>query len=314
MAENIILEDLTVSFGNGNVVNHISTVFQSGYITGLLGESGSGKSVLGMSVIGLLPSNAKQSGRILFGNRNLLALTQKQLRGIRGKRIGLIPQNPADSLNPARRIGPQMTEAVRVNIKKKKEAKKKANLLLQTFGFLDSAPILRNYSFQLSGGMKQRVLSAMGLACDPEWVIADEPTKGLDAALRGQVCSLLNEISRKKGKSMLIITHDLMLAEKSCQWLMVLYQGRIMEEGNTEEVLHHPLHPYTEGLLSAQPSHGMHSIPYAASKKGGNSGCEFSDRCPKASKICCEADPPVIVLNGHRKVRCHYAAGSPASE
>lgn len=309
MAENIILEDLTISFGNGNVVNHISTVFREGSITGLLGESGSGKSVLGMSILGLLPSNAMQTGKILFEGRDLLSLKQKELRKIRGRKIGLIPQNPADSLNPSRKTGAQMTEAVQVKVKDKKEAKAQSFALLGQFGFPDPEPVMKSYPFQLSGGMKQRVLSSMGLACDPPWVIADEPTKGLDAGLRGQVCGLLKNISGQKGKSMLIITHDLILAEQVCQWLMVLYQGRIMEEGTTKEILYRPLHPYTKGLLDSQPSRGMKAIPLAKPGTEAGRGCEFAGRCPYAAEVCFEKLPPVKLLEGHRKVRCHNAAG-----
>lgn len=312
MAEDIILKDLTISFGNGNVVNHISTVFKSGHITGLLGESGSGKSVLGMSILGLLPSNAVQTGEILFEGHNMLKLKQKELRKIRGRKIGLIPQNPADSLNQSRKIRPQITEAVRVEIRNKKEAEARGISLLKHFGFPKPEPVLESYPFQLSGGMKQRVLSSMGLACDPDWVIADEPTKGLDAGLRGQVCELLNDISRESQKSMLIITHDLFLAENACQWLMVLYQGKIMEEGTAEEILHAPLHPYTKGLINSQPSHGMKAIPLPAPGIEVGNGCEFSSRCPNASRRCFAEAPSVNIIDEHRKVRCHYAVGCPA--
>lgn len=310
----IQIEDLCISFGNGNVVDHISTTFREGCITGLIGESGSGKSVLGMSIMGLLPSNAKQTGKILFENRDMLELTQKELRKIRGKKIGLIPQNPAASLNPSIKVRVQTEEAVRAGEKNRKAAKEKSKVLLQRFGFPKPELILEKYPFQLSGGMKQRVICSMGMACEPQWVIADEPTKGLDAALRGQVCDLLNEISKDESKSMLIITHDLVLAERSCQWLMVLYQGSILEEGKVHDVLNEPLHPYTQGLLNAQPSRGMKPLPPAAYGDSAGNGCVFLERCPRARKLCREKTPEVAALKDGRKVRCHYAFGSTASE
>ena len=189
--KNITIENLNVYFkvtdGFVRAVDDISVIFKRGQITGLIGESGCGKSVLGLSLLGLLPAYAQTSGRVHYENQDIMQASLKELRALRGRKIGLIPQNPGDSLNPVRKIWPQMDEVLALVEKDKKKRKEAARELLTSFGFTDPGRILDSYPFELSGGMQQRVLCALGIACSPTWILADEPTKGLDLGLREQV-------------------------------------------------------------------------------------------------------------------------------
>ena len=196
MNSDIVVHNLTVQFntdqGSVKAVENVNTTFQAGKVTGLIGESGSGKSVLGMSLLQLLPNNTQICGECIYQGENLLQLKAEQMRALRGSKIGLIPQNPAQSLNSVRRIRPQLTEAVTSHDKtKKKQAQKRAGELLLRFGFKDPNEIMDSYCFQMSGGMNQRIISVLGLMGQPEWIIADEPTKGLDSILRKQVYQTL---------------------------------------------------------------------------------------------------------------------------
>lgn len=227
------------------------------------------------------------------------------MQKIRGKEIALIPQNPTESLNPIRRIGKQLTECMTVHGNKDKElADSRRDEFLRRFGFSDPDRINRAYSFQLSGGMNQRVISAMGLMNRPKWVIADEPTKGLDAILRRQVYRVLKEISETDTEGMIVITHDIALAGALCDRLMVLYKGSIMEAGETKTILEHPAHPYTKGLIASLPGKGMNPIGRAVRKKEGNSGCSFYPRCVHAVDACKNGRIPEAELPDGRKVRC----------
>ena len=306
----IEIRNLSVSFQDGGEMIHamedVSAYFPSGSVTGLIGESGSGKSLLGMSILGLLQLQAKiKSGEIYFEGNDLLKLSEKEMQKIRGKEIALIPQNPTESLNPIRRIGKQLTECMTVHGNKDKElADSRRDEFLRRFGFSDPDRINRAYSFQLSGGMNQRVISAMGLMNRPKWVIADEPTKGLDAILRRQVYRVLKEISETDTEGMIVITHDIALAGALCDRLMVLYKGSIMEAGETKTILEHPAHPYTKGLIASLPGKGMNPIGRAVRKKEGNSGCSFYPRCVHAVDACKNGRIPEAELPDGRKVRC----------
>ena len=238
----IEIRNLSVSFQDGGETVHamegVNAYFPVGSVTGLIGESGSGKSLLGMSILGLLSGQAKVEGTCMYKGMDLYRLPEKEMQEIRGKEISLIPQNPTESLNPIRRIGKQLTECMNVHGNKDKRlADTRRDEFLRRFGFPDPDRINRSYSFQLSGGMNQRVISAMGLMNRPKWVIADEPTKGLDAILRRQVYQILKEISETDTEGMIVITHDIALAEALCDRLMVLYKGSIMEAGDTKKIL-----------------------------------------------------------------------------
>ncbi|MDO5425679.1 MAG: ABC transporter ATP-binding protein [Eubacteriales bacterium] len=288
-----------VEKGHVKAVDQVSVTFREGQITGLIGESGCGKSVLGMYLLGLLPPYAKVSGEIWYQGKNLEALNQKERRQIRGRELGLIPQNPGDSLNPVRRIRGQIQEAVNLT-----EEKTGVSSLLERFGFSkEQVPrVERAYPFALSGGMQQRAVAAMGVASNPKWILADEPSKGLDMTLREQMYETLALIRKQKVKGMLIITHDLVLAEKLCGQVAVMYAGQILEMGGN--VLEEPLHPYTKGLLDSLPERGMHPMKGIAPAPGDElKGCKFAPRCPYAGARC-EKEQPQAFQAGERKVRC----------
>lgn len=305
----IEIRNLSVSFQDGGETVHamegVNAYFPAGSVTGLIGESGSGKSLLGMSILGLLSGQARVDGTCMYKGMDLYRLPEKEMQEIRGKEISLIPQNPTESLNPIRRIGKQLTECMNVHGNKDKQlADTRRDEFLRRFGFPDPDRINCSYSFQLSGGMNQRVISAMGLMNRPKWVIADEPTKGLDAILRRQVYQILKEISETDTEGMIVITHDIALAEALCDRLMVLYKGSIMEVGDTRTILEHPAHPYTKGLVASLPEKGMNPIGRAVRKNEGNSGCSFYPRCPYAADACKNGPVPEAELPDGRKVRC----------
>ncbi|MFR2334008.1 MAG: ABC transporter ATP-binding protein, partial [Flavonifractor plautii] len=248
MVPDIEIQHLSVCFDTAQgpvyAVNDLSTTFRAGRISGVIGESGSGKSVMGMSLLRLLPNTARVTGKCFFGEDELYSMPLRRLRRLRGAAIGLIPQNPGASLDPVMKLRRQLTEAITTHGRwKRREAEAQAAELLRRFGFEEPERILNQYSFQMSGGMNQRLVSALGLACRPGWVIADEPTKGLDAVIRNQVYSVLRQIYTEHHCSMLVITHDLALARRLCDDIRVLYMGRIIEQGTAEEVMERPRHP-----------------------------------------------------------------------
>lgn len=295
-----------VAAGSVRAVDDVSARFAAGKITGLIGESGCGKSVLGLSVLGLLPPYARICGQVLYGDLNITAARPRQLRALRGRQIGLIPQSPGESLGPVRRIGSQIDEALSLAESDKKKRKAMAHELLSGFGFDDPERILRAYPFQLSGGMQQRALCAIGVCCSPPWIIADEPTKGLDKALCDQVCETLSGLGRWGVNSMLVITHDLDLASSLCNRIAVMYAGEIVEMG--AEVLTTPKHPYTQAFLASLSANGMH--PMVGTPPGPADvfpGCKFAPRCPRREARC-ETKRPENYLVGDSYVRCFLYA------
>ncbi|MDY3918160.1 MAG: ABC transporter ATP-binding protein [Candidatus Limivivens sp.] len=319
MAKDIRFEDFTVSFpgpqGPSVVADHISVVFPSGKITGLIGESGSGKSVMGMSVLQLLPSSAKIQGHCYYGDEDLLNLPSEKMRRIRGQEIAIIPQNPAEAMNSLRKIGGQLTETPLAHrLTGKREAKKTSTAALRKFGLERADTIMGQYNFEMSGGMNQRILTVMGLSCQPSWLIADEPTKGLDAIIRGQVMETLKQAAEESAGSMLVITHDLKLAQRLCDEICVLYRGHIVEHRITSKIFSNPLHPYTRGLLAAMPENGMHPIPGMSDTKHVSDCCPFFRRCPQCREDCRKALPPLFETADQGKVRCFFYAGSTKSQ
>jgi len=309
-SNDIIIQNTTVHFAVSSVsvkaVDHVSATFRSGQITGLIGESGCGKSVLGLAILGLLPSYAQVSGDIFYCGINTVKASLRQLRTLRGRKIGLIPQNPNDSLNPVRRIGVQLDEALMIVDKNKKSRRLKAESLLKSFGFDDPGRILRAYPFELSGGMQQRVLCAIGISCSPRWVLADEPTKGLDIDLREQVCQTLSSLKLHGVNGMIVITHDLVLAEKLCNCVAVMYSGEILEMG--QDVLKIPLHPYTQAFLDSLPQNGMKPMLGIPPVPGESiNGCKFATRCSHRTARC-TTEKPDSYKHGARMVRCFLYA------
>lgn len=314
MGENIEIRNLNVRFStNGKTIQalrDVNLIFREKKITALIGESGSGKSVLGMSILKLLPATAEVEGSCFYRNRNLYELSEKEICKIRCREISLIPQNPLMSLNPVLKIGRQLAEPLWTHLKvPRKDAWKAAEENLEKFSFRNPKVVMNQYSFQMSGGMNQRIVSCMGLECGSSWVIADEPTKGLDSILRRQVYEVLCQARSNGSSSMILITHDLQLARKLCDYMAVLYQGHLVEQGTVQAVMEHPCHPYTRGLLNAMPARGMHSIPLAVKgQKREDSGCPFYSRCQEASLRCRKADIMECAVSPDQSVRCmNYA-------
>lgn len=310
MGKDIVMKGFGVGFhtslGRVEAVRKVNTVFENGLVTGMIGESGSGKSVLGMGILKLLASNAEIFGQCFYGEEQISSFSEKEMEMLRGKEIALIPQNPAEALNPVIKIKKQLLEAVTVHDKKKKNmAEKRYKNLLNQFGFSDAEEISGKYSFQLSGGMNQRIISALGLMCTPRWIIADEPTKGLDAILRRQVYEVLKGIVETETKSMIVITHDVILAQRLCNKILILYRGEVLEQGDTKLVLDTPAHPYSQGLVCSLPSKGMIPIPASIDERQDSvEGCVFYARCKKAADKCKHQRPDDVRLEDGRIVRC----------
>lgn len=311
MDADLRIRDAAVYFpvkdGMVKAVDHVTASFAAGEITGIIGESGCGKSVLGMAILGLLPAYARTEGGIWLEGQNLLALKPGVLRKLRGRKLGLIPQNPADSFNPVRKIKGQILEGLRVGGREQADTATARNLV-ETFGFSsdEAMRVLRSYPFELSGGMLQRLAAAMGTASRPEWILADEPSKGLDAPLRLQLYDTLARVKERGMKGMIIITHDLELASILCDSLAVMYSGEMVEIG--KQVLESPLHPYTRGLLASLPENGMHPMRGNAPSPGERiPGCKFASRCQEAAQRCFQEKPGAYPLEG-RTVRCFQYA------
>jgi len=255
MTATLTVEGLKVAIGGANVLRGISLEVEPGEVRGLVGESGAGKSMLGRAVLGLLPANATiLSGHITFEGRDLLAMREVERRGLLGRRIALIPQDPMTSLNPVKRVGAQISNLLRHHLGLPRQAAlSRATELLTEVAIREPARVLSLYPHEISGGMRQRVLIAMAFACDPSLVIADEPTTALDVTVQRQVLQLVERLRKRHGSAVLFITHDLGVVAKICRSVSVLHAGRVLEEGETADVLMRPRHAYTRALLAATP-------------------------------------------------------------
>jgi peptide/nickel transport system ATP-binding protein len=255
MTATLTVEGLKVAIGGANVLRGISLEVEPGEVRGLVGESGAGKSMLGRAVLGLLPANATiLSGHIAFEGRDLLAMGESERRSLLGRRIALIPQDPMTSLNPVKRVGAQISNLLRHHLGlSKRAALSRATELLTEVAIREPARVLSLYPHEISGGMRQRVLIAMAFACDPSLVIADEPTTALDVTVQRQVLQLVERLRKRHGSAVLFITHDLGVVAKICRSVSVLHAGRVLEEGETADVLMRPRHAYTRALLAATP-------------------------------------------------------------
>lgn len=298
------LRDLTVTFNLGErkirAVDGVSIRFPQGQITGLIGESGCGKSVLGLAVLGLLPPYAQVEGSIALDGEPLRPRETHRRLGVE---IGLIPQSPAESLNGARTVAAHLKEALLSLRLSRWEVRERSLRLLADFGLEDPARVLRAYPHQLSGGMQQRVLCAVGSACSPRWMLADEPTKGLDRDLRDQVRETLLSLRGRGVESMIVITHDLPLARGLCDQVAVMYAGQVLELG--ADVLESPCHPYTRAFLSALPENGFQPMAGVAPRAGERSaGCPFAPRCPHAGERCRWEYPGISSPRPGQTVRC----------
>jgi peptide/nickel transport system ATP-binding protein len=272
----------------------------------LIGESGCGKTVLGMAVMGLLPENARIRGTIRYRERDLLQTEDADMQRIRGKEIAMIMQNSANTLNPVITVGSQVAEPILIHgIRPAQAAHAETIRLLAAMGFDEPERTAGRYPHEFSGGMRERILVAIALACQPDIVIADEPTSGLDAEVKSQILHLIKK--QMADRTLLLITHDMGTAHFLCTRIAVMYAGEIVEEGPTHDILSLPMHPYTQGLLSSLPSAGLHPIPgMSPSPAHLPEGCRFCLRCPSATSRCCTEHPPMRVRRS-RRVRCfHY--------
>ena len=303
------IQDLCVRFstpsGEIPAVNHVSLTFSPDTVTGIIGETGSGKSVLGLSILGLLQSNAAVSGKIFLGERELTALSQRELCQVRGRDIALVAQNPATSLNPSLRVGRQIEEVFRLRGENRAQRRAHTLELLRSMAFSDPERVARSYPFELSGGQCQRALTAIAVAARPRWLIADEPTKGLDAVVRNQVYDNFRTVREQYRAGFLVITHDLLLARKFCDRIVVMYCGRVLETNTARELFEHPRHPYTQGLIASLPHLGMRPMAgFSPAFTHQPAGCVFHPRCPHAQERCRLEEPGELCL-GEGRVACH---------
>lgn len=298
--------------GTVKAVNNISYQVDQGEILAIVGESGSGKSVSSLSIMGLIRSPGEiAAGEIIYNGQDLLKLSQKEMQKIRGDKISMIFQEPMTSLNPVYRVGDQITESILTHMKiSKEEAKKRAIKMLETVGIPSPADRFNDYPHQMSGGMRQRVMIAMAISCDPELLIADEPTTALDVTIQAQILDLLKQMRDKFHMAVLLITHDLGVVAETADRVLVMYCGQVVEEADVKELFQKPLHPYTLGLLKSIPKLEDESKEPLYMIKGMvpnplhmPPGCPFSDRCDRCMERCRKEMPELQEMNG-RKVRC----------
>ena len=321
------VRDLITEFrtdqGTVRAVDHVSFDIPARGTLGVVGESGSGKSVTALSIMRLIaPPGRIAGGTVRYGGRDLLALRPAEMRAIRGNRIAMIFQEPMTSLNPVFTVGDQVGEAVRQHHgKSRREARAIAVEMFHRVGIPSPEDRVDAYPHQLSGGMRQRVMIAMALACKPDLLIADEPTTALDVTIQAQILDLLRDLQRELGMSILLITHDLGVVAETCDEVVVMYAGRIVERARTETLFVAPRHHYTAGLLRSVPSYGedaavtVHGrlveiqgmVPALTALPAG---CKFVDRCPAAADRC-RAEEPALVPLGASWVRCHYPLAAP---
>jgi len=288
---------------------------------GIVGESGSGKSMTAMSIVGLQPKDAKVTGSIRFNGRELIGLSDRDLAAVRGREIGVIFQDPAKALNPMMRIGRQVGEAIRLHTElRRDEVRQRVVDLLRRVHLPDPEGLVRRYPHQLSGGQQQRILIAMAISCDPQLLIADEPTTALDVTVQNGILSLLRELSDERGMGLLFISHDLGVVQSISERLAVVYGGNLVETGPTDDVIADPRHRYTEALLNVNPgiapddeleatlNQKLGVIPGQVPALGRfPAGCRFRGRCDHESERCAEA-PPVTVVSPDRTVKCWHPA------
>jgi peptide/nickel transport system ATP-binding protein len=323
MKKDILLEitDLQTHFytegGIVKAVDGIDVTIHSGETLALVGESGCGKSVTALSILQLVaPPGRITGGRILFEGRNLIELSEKQMQAIRGNRISFIFQEPMTSLNPVYKIGAQVAEVVRLHQRGKPgEADRRAVEMLAKVGIPDPERRVKEYPHQMSGGMRQRVMIAMALACSPTLIIADEPTTALDVTIQAQILDLMNNLKARSGTSILLITHDLGVVAEMAQSVAVMYAGKIVEYAGVEALFANPRHPYTLGLMASIPSFDAPSPPdrmltaipgIVPSLIDLPPGCAFRERCGRVSARCARAIIPLVDTGGGHMVRCWH--------
>ena len=314
MEELLKITDLSVEFKTERAtvyaLNGVNLTIHKGESLGLVGEAGAGKTTTALSILNLLPHPAAKvtGGDIIYNGKSVFEMKEKELEHMRGNRVSMIFQNPLTALNPVFTVGEQIAMVLRKHMgMSNKEAKQRASELLEMVGIMGSR--IKDYPNQFSGGMRQRVGIAAGLACNPELLIADEPTTALDVTIQAQILELMKKLQTQYNSSLLMITHNLGIVSELCQKVAVMYAGRIIEYGTVREVFTNPAHPYTIGLLNAIPKlsgerERLHAIPgHVADAQNLPCGCAFNPRCERCTAQCCEERPAMIRINDD-----HYVA------
>lgn len=311
------IKDEKLSFftpaGAVKALNGVSFSMNEGEVLGIVGESGSGKSVTAYSIMGLTAYPGKLiGGTIYFNGHQIEKMSEKEMRKIRGNEVSIIFQDPMTSLNPVYTIGNQITEVIRLHTgKSKKEAYDRAKELLELVGINEPTKRLKQYPHELSGGMRQRVMIAIALACEPKLLIADEPTTALDVTIQAQILELMQELRQKLGMSIIMITHDLGVVASMCERIAVMYAGHIVEYGTADEIFYEPKHEYTKGLINSIPKLSAQEIERLVPIEGQPvdllnppAGCPFAPRCANCMKICLREMPPKTELSDTHYSHC----------
>ncbi|MEH7224949.1 ABC transporter ATP-binding protein [Bacillus sp. JJ1566] len=295
------------------ILHGVTFHINKGEVLGLVGESGSGKSLTSLSIMKLFKGTSGEisQGTIQFNKEELTTKSESEMRRIRGKQIAMIFQEPMTSLNPVMKIGEQLLEPIRIHLElNDKQAKKHAISILKKVGIPRAEEILYEYPHQLSGGMRQRIMIAMAISCNPELLIADEPTTALDVTIQAQILDLIKQLKQRENMSVLLITHDLGVVAEMCDRVVVMYSGRVVEEADVFDLFESPKHPYTKGLIGSVPKIGQKKDRLDSIK--GNVpdpsnlpiGCKFSPRCKDAMPICSEKEPPEFIIENGRTCSC----------
>ena len=317
MSEHLLsVQDLHTSFftdsGEVHAVNGVSFNLDPGEVLGIVGESGSGKSVTAYSIMQILADTGRiTSGHILYKGQDLTTWDARQMSGFRGKCCSIVFQDPMTSLNPVFTVGSQLREAIELHTDKRgAAAKARAIEMLELVGINEPAKRIKQYPFELSGGMRQRVMIAMALACEPDILIADEPTTALDVTIQAQILELIADLQKKMGMAVILVTHDLGVIADMCDNIIVMYGGHICERGTADEIFYNSRHEYTKGLLRSIPNvNNMKQklIPIAGTPiniLNLPAGCAFCSRCDEAMKICLEQQPEEMVINDNHYASC----------
>lgn len=318
MSEKLLeIKDEKLSFftpaGEVKALNGVSFSMNEGEVLGIVGESGSGKSVTAYSIMGLTAYPGKLiGGTIYFNGHQIEKMSEKEMRKIRGNEVSIIFQDPMTSLNPVYTIGNQITEVIRLHTgKSKKEAYDRTKELLELVGINEPTKRLKQYPHELSGGMRQRVMIAIALACEPKLLIADEPTTALDVTIQAQILELMQELRQKLGMSIIMITHDLGVVASMCERIAVMYAGHIVEYGTADEIFYEPKHEYTKGLINSIPKLSAQEIERLVPIEGQPvdllnppAGCPFAPRCANCMKICLREMPPKTELSDTHYSHC----------
>lgn len=316
MSENMLnVENLVIHYETDEevveAVNNISFQLKKGEVLGLVGETGAGKTTTALGIMGLLPPKVGHviQGKIELDGENLFDKSEREMRNIRGKKISMIFQDPMTALNPVKTVGEQISEVVLLHNRcSKAEALKRAQDMLAMVGIVPER--YKDYPHQFSGGMKQRIVIAIALACEPELLIADEPTTALDVTIQAQILDMMRSLQKKQGTSMILITHDLGVVAEMCDHCAVMYAGELVEYGTVEEIFDNPKHPYTKALYQSIPSldkdvDRLHVVPGMVTDPSNlPEYCSFADRCEAKCDLCEKADPKMIRLNEEHCVKC----------